>query len=45
VADAAGYDHTEAYESLGRVVRDLTAERGDAAAEDLISFVQRIRGL
>lgn len=45
VADAAGYDHTEAYESLVRVVRDFTAGRGAASAEDLISFVQRIRGL
>lgn len=45
VADAAGYDHTEAYESLVRVVQDFTAESGEASAEDLISFVQRIRGL
>jgi acyl-[acyl-carrier-protein] desaturase len=45
VADAAGYDHTEAYESLARVVRDFTGERGDASAENLLSFVQRIRGL
>jgi acyl-[acyl-carrier-protein] desaturase len=45
VADAADYDHTEAYESLARVVKDFTAEDGEASAEDLISFVQRIRGL
>lgn len=45
VADAAGYDHTEAYESLVRVVKDFTADSGDASAEDLISFVQRIRAL
>jgi acyl-[acyl-carrier-protein] desaturase len=45
VADTAGYDHTEAYESLVRVVKDFTAERGEASAEDLISFVHRIRGL
>lgn len=45
VADAAGYDHTEAYESLARVVKDFTGERGDASAEQLLSFVQRIRGL
>ena len=44
VADAAGYDHTEAYESLTRVVRDFTDERGKASAADLLSFVQRIRG-
>jgi acyl-[acyl-carrier-protein] desaturase len=44
VADAAGYDHTEAYESLARVVRDFTGERGEASAADLLSFVQRIRG-
>jgi acyl-[acyl-carrier-protein] desaturase len=45
VADTAGYDHTEAYESLVRVVKGFTAERGEASAEDLISFVQRIRRL
>jgi acyl-[acyl-carrier-protein] desaturase len=45
VADAVGYDHTEAYESLARVVKDFTGERGEASAEDLMSFVQRIRGL
>jgi len=45
VADATGYDHTEAYESLTRVVRDLTGEHGEASAEDLLAFVQRIRGL
>jgi hypothetical protein len=45
VADAVDYDHTEAYESLVRVVRDFTTERGDASADDLITFVQRIRGL
>ena len=45
VADAVGYDHTEAYESLARVVKDFTGERGEASAEDLMSFVQRLRGL
>ena len=45
VADAAGYDHTEAYESLARVVKDFTAEPGEASADELISFVQRIRRL
>ena len=45
VADAVGYDHTEAYESLARVVKDFTGERGEASAADLMSFVQRIRGL
>jgi acyl-[acyl-carrier-protein] desaturase len=45
VADAVGYDHTEAYESLARVVKDFTCERGEASAEDLMSFVQRIRRL
>ena len=45
VADAADYDHTEAYESLARVVREFTGERGEASAEDLMSFVQQIRGL
>ena len=45
VADAAGYDHTEAYASLVRVVRDFTTGPGDASAGDLIDFVQRIRGL
>jgi hypothetical protein len=45
VADAADYDHTEAYESLARVVKDFTGERGEASGEDLMSLVQRIRGL
>ena len=45
VADAADYDHTEAYESLVRVVKDFTAERGAASADDLAAFVQRIRRL
>jgi acyl-[acyl-carrier-protein] desaturase len=45
VADVTDYDHTEAYESLVRVVRDFTTERGNSSAEDLITFVQRIRGL
>jgi hypothetical protein len=45
VADAAGYDHTEAYEALARVVKDFTGERGETSAEDLLSLVQRLRGL
>lgn len=45
VADAVGYDHTEAYESLARVVKDFVDERGESSAGDLMSFVQRIRGL
>ena len=45
VADAAGYDHTEAYETLARVVKDFTGQPGEACAEDLLAFVQRIRGL
>jgi acyl-[acyl-carrier-protein] desaturase len=45
VADAADYDHTEAYESLARVVKDFADERGESSAGDLMSFVQRIRGL
>jgi hypothetical protein len=45
VADAAGCHHTEAYESLARVVRDFTGERGEASAEGLLSFVRRPRGL
>jgi acyl-[acyl-carrier-protein] desaturase len=45
VADATDYDHTEAYEALARVVKDFTGQLGEASAEDLLSFVQRIRGL
>jgi acyl-[acyl-carrier protein] desaturase len=45
VADAADYDHTEAYESLARVVKEFSDGRGEASADDLMSFVQRMRGL
>lgn len=45
VADAAEYDHTEAYESLVRVVKDFATGTGETSAEDLISFVHRIRKL
>jgi hypothetical protein len=44
VADAAGYDHTEAYESLVRVVKDFTTGPGEVSTEDLMSFVRRLRG-
>jgi hypothetical protein len=45
VADAAGYDHTEAYEALVRLVRGFTTAGGEASVEDLASFVSRLRGL
>ena len=45
VADATGYDHTEAYEALVRLVRGTTAERGEASGEDLISMVHRLRAI
>lgn len=43
VADAAGYDHTEAYESLVRLVDGFSTSGGEASATDLAAFVDRIR--
>lgn len=45
VADAAGYDHTEAYEALLRLVGGFSDSRGDASTVDLADFVGRLRGI
>lgn len=45
VADSVGYDHTEAYESLVRLVTGFTTSRGDASVDDLAAFVDRIRNV
>jgi hypothetical protein len=45
VADAVGYDHTEAYDALVRLVNGFTNSRGNASAEDLASFVGKIRAI
>ncbi|MBL1098496.1 acyl-ACP desaturase [Streptomyces coffeae] len=45
VIDATSYDHTEAYEALVRLVNDFATSRGNASAEDLAEFVDRIRGI
>jgi acyl-[acyl-carrier-protein] desaturase len=42
VADHAGYDHTEAYEALARLIRQFAAGPGNASATDLIAFVHAI---
>ena len=42
VADHAGYDHTEAYEALARLIRQFAAEPGNASVADLIAFVHAI---
>lgn len=43
VADAASYDHTEAYESVARLVNDFASSSGAADVDDLGSFVAAIR--
>ncbi|RSM80105.1 acyl-ACP desaturase [Kibdelosporangium aridum] len=43
VADTAGYDHTEAYESLVRLVKGFTGSSGEASTTDLATFVDQIR--
>lgn len=43
VADTAGYDHTEAYESLVRLVKGFTTSSGEASTTDLATFVDKIR--
>jgi acyl-[acyl-carrier-protein] desaturase len=45
VADAVGYDHTEAYEALARLVRELVDAPGEPAVDDLLTFVARVRRL
>jgi acyl-[acyl-carrier-protein] desaturase len=43
VADTAGYGHTEAYESVVRLVQGFVTTRGEAEVEDLADFVAAIR--
>lgn len=43
VAEHVHYDHTEAYEALARLVSSFVRQRGEASAEDLLSFVARVR--
>lgn len=45
VADAAAYDHTEAYDAVVRLVTGFASSRGDASAADLAEFVDRLRGI
>jgi hypothetical protein len=45
VADAAAYDHTEAYEAVVRLVTGFSGSAGDASAADLAEFVHRLRGI
>jgi len=45
VTDATSYDHTEAYDSLVRLVNDFATSGGRAAAADLTEFVHRIRAI
>jgi acyl-[acyl-carrier-protein] desaturase len=44
-SDAVGYQHTEAYEALVRLVRELVTAPGEAAVADLADFVAAIRRL
>lgn len=43
VADAASYDHTEAYEALVRLVRGVIDAPGEPELDDLAAFVTAIR--
>lgn len=43
IADATHYDHTEAYESVVRLVDEFVTSRGEADAENLADFVAAIR--
>ncbi len=45
VADAASYDHTEAYEALVRLVRGFVDEPGEPSVADLGDFVHAIRSV
>ncbi|MFH9005884.1 acyl-ACP desaturase [Streptomyces afghaniensis] len=45
VADAASYDHTEAYEALVRLVRGFVDEPGEPSVSDLAAFVHAIRSV
>jgi acyl-[acyl-carrier-protein] desaturase len=43
IADAAHYDHTEAYEAVVRLVNEFVTARGEADNENLADFVAAIR--
>jgi hypothetical protein len=43
IADTTHYDHTEAYESVVRLVDEFVTARGEADAENLADFVAAIR--
>ncbi|GAB2706936.1 acyl-ACP desaturase [Nocardia thraciensis] len=45
VSDSVGYDHTEAYEALLRLVREQTYTPGEMDTADLIDFVSAVRRL
>lgn len=45
VADAASYDHTEAYESLVRLVHGFVDTPGEPSVSDLAEFVHAIRSV
>jgi acyl-[acyl-carrier-protein] desaturase len=45
VADAAAYDHTEAYDALVRLVDGFSSSRGEASTADLAGFVDQLRGV
>jgi acyl-[acyl-carrier-protein] desaturase len=45
VANHVHYDHTHAYDALAKLVSSFIKERGEASAEDLLSFVSRIRSV
>jgi hypothetical protein len=43
IADAVSYDHTDAYESVVRLVEGLVDSPGETSVTDLATFVQAIR--
>ncbi|WP_203897228.1 acyl-ACP desaturase [Virgisporangium aliadipatigenens] len=45
MADDVGYDHTEAYDALVRLVNGFGDSRGEASAADLAEFAHRLRGI
>jgi hypothetical protein len=45
VADTVGYDHTDAYEALVRLVQDCLDQPGQLGADELMTFVAAVRRL
>ncbi|MFD2414970.1 acyl-ACP desaturase [Amycolatopsis pigmentata] len=45
IANQLSYDHTEAYESVARLVESFVKSRGEPSTEDLLSFIARIRAV